>query len=153
MNTLQRSPVIERDIHGQRTGFDFGSDDDLSMKVSIYLDSQEGSDEIVGNVAGVLQAYGFTRFKPVTQAPGSWFISIEVGFKNTEKEQARKSKQAMEEDLGKESLPTDHQKSRAREEAEEIPFATTEKEGDGDPCCRSDFSRRYRNGRWHEAGR
>ena len=69
MAMLQQTvrPVVDLSSKNwQRTGFD-SEDDDLSLLVSVYLDSREGSREIVQNVEEVLQAYGFTNFTRIKQ--------------------------------------------------------------------------------------
>lgn len=88
-------------------------DDDLSLSVSIYLDSDGGDSELVENVQEVLQAYGFAHFSQITQAPGSSFISIKVTHVTNNYLEARRDKEELNRDLVNEKPPSDPAKCQA----------------------------------------
>lgn len=91
----------------------FASDDDFVLPVSIYLDSSEGAAEIIANVAEVLRAYGFSNIPLVYQAPGTFYIHIEAGFRNKDREAARQSKRELKADLLSKTPPKNVKKQRA----------------------------------------
>jgi hypothetical protein len=104
MATRFQQPQQVRQEEWQRTRF--ASDDDpLFLPVSIYLSSGEERQEIVDSVAEVLRAYGFSNIPGVHQAPGSFFIHIEAGFKNNDRQAARQSKEELKADLLKKKQP------------------------------------------------
>ena len=104
-------PVAQGKENWLRTTF--ASDDDFILPVSIYLDSSEGAGEITENVAEVLRAYGFSNIPLVYQAPGSFYIHIEAGFKSKDREAARQSKKELKADLLSKIPPKNVKKQRA----------------------------------------
>lgn len=77
----------------------FKSDDDQSLLVSLYLDSNEGRAEVLRDVSDVLYAFGFTNFVRAEQAPGSWYVSIKVEFGKGGSEEAQHNKKQLKEAL------------------------------------------------------
>jgi hypothetical protein len=73
----------------------FKSDEDLLLPVSIYLESGEEHREIIENVMRVVHAYGFTNIVQASQAPGSFFFHMDVGFESKSHEQARQQKRKL----------------------------------------------------------
>jgi hypothetical protein len=73
----------------------FKSDDDLLLPVSVYLESGEGHAEIIENVMQAVRAYGFTNIVHSSQAPGSFFFRMEVGFESKNHHQARQQKRKL----------------------------------------------------------
>jgi len=89
------------------------SDDDLSLRVSMYLGSEEGSEEFVEDVAGLVRAYGFTNFVSMFRAPGSFYFSMNVEYHSKDQQEARKNKDELEKDLIKDELPEEPEKAAA----------------------------------------
>jgi hypothetical protein len=105
MNLLQQTfQPVDESKHRQWLGFRF-SDDDFSLRTSVYLGLSEGRAELVEDVTQVLRAYGFTNFTRINQAPGSFFFSILVRFGTNNREAAHKSKQQLQKDLLSDVLP------------------------------------------------
>jgi hypothetical protein len=77
----------------------FSSDDDLSLRVSMYLGSNEGSEGLVEDVTGLVRAYGFTNFVSMFRAPGSFYFSMNVEYHSKDEEEARHNKEELEKDL------------------------------------------------------
>lgn len=73
----------------------FKSDDDLLLPVSVYLESGEGHAEIIENVIRAVRAFGFTNIVHSSQAPGSFFFRMEVGFESNNHNQARQQKRKL----------------------------------------------------------
>jgi len=94
----------------------FASDDGLSVPVSIYLGSQLGSKEIVNAIAEVLRVYGFSNISAMFQAPGSFYIHFEAGFKNKKCEEAHRSSEELKAALLRKKSPTDPHKRQAVKE-------------------------------------
>jgi hypothetical protein len=113
MATLQQTvrPAALRNEKWLRTTF--ASDDDLFLPVSIYLDSREGSEEIIENVTEVLRAYGFSNIPRVNQAPGSFYIHIKAGFESKDREAARQSKKELKADLLSKKPPKNLKRQRS----------------------------------------
>lgn len=113
MGTILRqgTPVALGEKEGLRTAF--ASDGDLRLPVSIYLDSSKGSEEITKNVAEVLRAYGFSNISGVHQAPGTFYIHFEAGFKSNDRKAARQSREELKAVLLSKKPPADAQKSQA----------------------------------------
>jgi hypothetical protein len=107
MNLVQQT--FESALNSKQTrllGTHFASsDDDFSLRVSIYLGSTDGRGEILKDVTQVLRAYGFTNFTRINQAPGSFFLSINVRFGTNDRQAAHKSKQQLQKDLLSDVLP------------------------------------------------
>jgi hypothetical protein len=106
MNLLQQTfqPVAKSE-QDQWLDTRFGSDDDSSLQVSIYLGSNEGRAEVLEDVTQVLRAYGFTNFARMEQAPGSRFFSIEVRFGKDDRQAAQRSKKQLQNDLVRDVPP------------------------------------------------
>ena|SRR2546427_4760962 len=107
----QVTPVALGEKEGFRTAF--ASDDDLRLPVSIYLDSGEGSEEIIKSVAEVLRAYGFSNISRVYQAPGTFYIHFEAEFKTNDRKAAHQSSEELKAVLLSKKPPADAQKSQA----------------------------------------
>jgi len=114
MTILQQTfrPVAQNSEQWLRTRF-VSDDGDLFLPVSICLDSSEGREEIIENVVEVLRAYGFNKFGWMWQAPGSFFLHIEVRFGSGDREAARKSKKELNADLLTDKPPKHPARRRA----------------------------------------
>ena len=89
------------------------SDENLLLPVSIYLESDKEHGELVENVMQVVRAYGFTNIVNASQAPGSFFFHMEVGFESKSPQQARQQKRKLtkallEEEDSEDSTPEEH---------------------------------------------
>lgn len=104
-------PLAQDEENWLRTTF--ASDDDFVLPVSIYLDSSEGAAEIIEDVAEVLRAYGFSNIPRVYQAPGSFYIHIEAGFRSKDREAARQCKKELKADLLNKKPPKHVTRQRA----------------------------------------
>jgi hypothetical protein len=108
MNLLRQvyqAPIVRSEQkHWLGSQFVFDNDD-VSLQVSGYLDSSESQAEILGDVTQVLRAYGFTNFAPISQAPGSYYFSINVKFGKNDRQAAQRSKRELQQDLLKDALP------------------------------------------------
>lgn len=105
MSSLQQitTRVIESDSkHWQRQIF--RSDDDLTIPVSIWLESNEGETDLISDIISLLQAYGFAVLEPITKAPGSSFISFR-GKSINSSEETIKNKERLKSDLLGKTLP------------------------------------------------
>jgi hypothetical protein len=113
MSTVQQTVLhVNQDLKRKQT-LKFASDEDLSLLASIYLASGEERQDILRNLQNVLRSYGFTNFERITQAPGSFFVSIKVRFGNNNKNEARRSKKELKEDLESAKLPENPAKRQA----------------------------------------
>jgi hypothetical protein len=107
---LQTLPVAFSQKEALRTTF--ASDDDLFLPISIYLDSREGSKEIIEDIIEVVRAYDFNNISPVYQAPGSFYIHFKAGFKSDNHEAARQSKRELNADLLDKKPPAERKRRR-----------------------------------------
>lgn len=73
----------------------FRSDDDLLLPISVYLESGEGHAEIIADVMQAVRTYGFTNVVHASQAPGSFFFRMEVGFESKDHRQAQQQKRRL----------------------------------------------------------
>jgi hypothetical protein len=114
MNLLQQTfQPLAKSEQEQRFDTRFASDDDSSLQVSIFLGSNEGRTGILEDVTQVLRAYGFTDFRRIEQAPGSFFCSIEVRFGKDDRSTARRSRKQLQKDLLSDEPAADLPKRRA----------------------------------------
>jgi len=113
MSTLQQTVLPTRLGEKEWLRTTFTPDEDLFIPVSIYLDSSEGSEQIIKDVADVLRAYGFTNIPSVNQAPGSFYIHFEAGFESKNREAARQSRKELKADLLSKKPPENPKRRRA----------------------------------------
>jgi hypothetical protein len=108
MNLLRQvyqAPIVRSEQkHWLGSQFVFDNDD-VSLQVSGYLDSSEDRDEVLGDVTQVLRAYGFTDIAAISEAPGSYYFSLNVKFGKNDHQAAQKSKRQLEQDLLRDTPP------------------------------------------------
>jgi hypothetical protein len=114
MSLLQRtlSPLESKQRTQLRTSF--WSGDNFFIPVSIFLGSSLGASEILGDMIGVLRAYGFADISRISQAPGSFYIQFRAGFESHDRDKALRRERELKADLVSKKLP----KSPARRQAQ-----------------------------------
>lgn len=113
MSILQQvtRPVLESESKTwQRQNF--RSDDDQYIPVSIWLESSEGENELIGAIASLLQAYGFTIPGKINRAPGSSFFFFMARSEHGP-EESLKNRKALEKDLQNQASPKNERRRRA----------------------------------------
>jgi len=90
-----------------------GSDDDLELPVSIFLEFGEQKDEVVDAVKELIGAYGFTEISEFTEASGSFLGWLKARFKSTNRTEARKGKEELKKDLLSAVPPKEPQRQSA----------------------------------------
>ena len=95
------------------------SQEDISLAVSGYFDEEPQrvvyyfQEDVCDHVIELLRAYGFTQFGELWTAPGSRYFRFTVEFGTRDRNEARESKKALQEDLTSDELPPDEGRRHA----------------------------------------